>query len=219
MPRYVYFKLDGVPELRSPPLVPLLEAGPLLTEDSPFFPDRSGFVMKFPRYVQNAACLRRLSWLLPLGLAACRTLGPQPEPESPATVINQPTFALIDTDADGKVSPREMAAYKHQEGLAEVDLDNDKRISAAEWKAARPSAPASDPAFARLDLNRDGFLSEDEAITELVAQTAYQNAFKAMDRNRDGHLHWEEYAAGDGASLDLTLFGPAPDRVGSGEGE
>lgn len=175
--------------------------------------------MKALRYVQNTARLRRFSWLLPLGLAACRTLGPEPEPDSPVTGINQPAFALIDTDGDGKVSPREMAAYKHQEGLAEVDLDNDKRISAAEWKAARPSAPANDPAFTRLDLNRDGFLSEDEAVTELVAQPAYQNAFKAMDRNRDGHLHWEEYAAGDGASLDLTLFGPAPDRVGPGGGE
>lgn len=166
-----------------------------------------------PLPLPKAALAGPAACCLALGLAACRTLETDTKP--PATGIDQPTFALIDTDADGKVSPKEMAAYKHQEGLAEVDLDNDKRISVAEWKAARPSAPANDPTFARLDLNHDGFLSEDEAVTELVAQTAYQNAFKAMDRNRDGHLHWEEYAAGDGTSLDLTLFGPAPDRVGS----
>jgi hypothetical protein len=170
-----------------------------------------------PSFIPNAARVARFLWFLPLGLVACRTI--EPDPEVPASGIDQPTFALIDTDADGKVSPKEMAAHKHQEGLAEVDLDNDKRISAAEWKAARPSAPANDPAFTRLDLNQDGFLSEEEAVAELVAQPAYQNAFKAMDRNRDGHLHWEEYAAGDGASLDLTHFGPAPGRVGSGNGE
>jgi hypothetical protein len=173
--------------------------------------------MKVTCSIRKAARLGRCSWLFPLGLAACRTLGPEPEPESPVA-IDQPTFALIDTDGDGKVSPREMAAYKHQEGLAEVDLDNDKRISAAEWRAARPSAPATDPVFTRLDLNRDGFLSEDEAVTGLVAQTAYQNAFKTMDRNGDGHLHWEEYGAGDGTSLELTLFDSEPSQVGTGGG-
>lgn len=174
--------------------------------------------MKVPCFIRKAARFGRYSWLLALGLAACRTLGPEPEPES-SVAIDQPTFALIDTDGDGKVSPREMAAHKHQEGLAEVDLDNDKRISAAEWRAARPSAPATDPVFTRLDLNRDGFLSEDEAVTGLVAQTAYQNAFKTMDRNGDGQLHWEEYAAGNEASLELTLFSSAPSLVGSGEPE
>jgi hypothetical protein len=173
--------------------------------------------MKVPCFARKSVQAVPFSCFLPLGLAACRTLVPDPE-VSPSG-IDRPTFALIDTDGDGRVSPREMAAQKHEEGLAEVDLDNDKRISAAEWMAARPSAPASDPAFNRLDLNRDGFLSGEEAVTELVAQTAYLNAFKAMDRNRDGHLHWEEYSAGDGSSLDLTLFGPAPTGVGPGEVE
>ena len=173
--------------------------------------------MKVPRSFPKALHAGRFVWILPFFLGGCRTL--ETDAKIPATGIDQPTFALIDTDGDGKVSPKEMATYKHQEGLAEVDLDNDKRISAAEWKAARPSSPANDPAFIRLDLNHDGFLSEDEAVSELVAQPGYQSAFKTIDANRDGHLHWEEYAAGDGSSLDLTLFGPAPDRVGSGTTE
>jgi hypothetical protein len=149
----------------------------------------------------------------------CRTIQPE-TPANPAA-INQPTFALIDANADGKVSPAEMAAYKHEEGLAEVDLDNDKRVSLVEWKAARPSATTDDGTFARLDLNKDGFISEDEAVTHITAQAAYQAAFKKMDANGDGHLHWEEYAAGDAASLNVTLTSggtaAAPtESVGSG---
>lgn len=136
-------------------------------------------------------------------LAGCRTLQTE-TPANPAA-IDQPTFALIDRNADGKVSPAEMAAYKHEEGLAEVDLDGDKRVSPAEWKAARPSATDEEGAFTKLDLNKDGFLSEEEAVVHITSQPAYQAAFKKMDANGDGHLHWEEYAAGDPASLNITL--------------
>lgn len=174
------------------------------------------FDMRSPLPLPRAARAGRHAWLLPLCLTGCRTL--QPDPKPPAAGIDRPTFALLDTDADGRVSPQEMAVHKHEEGLAEIDLDNDKRISPPEWKAARPSAPANDPAFAHLDLNRDGHLSGDEAVADLVAQPAYAAAFRKMDANGDGHLHWEEYAAGDPASLDITLFGPTPDRVGSPTG-
>jgi hypothetical protein len=101
--------------------------------------------------------------------------------------------------------PPKWPSYKHEEGLAEVDLDNDKRVSLVEWKAARPSATSDDGTFARLDLNKDGFISEEEAVTHITGQAAYQAAFKKMDANGDGHLHWEEYAAGDAASLNVTL--------------
>lgn len=141
-----------------------------------------------------------------LGLGACRTL--EPDPDETPDGIDQATFATIDRDGDGKVSPREMAAFKHQEGLAEIDIDNDRRISTAEWKVARPSSADEDGLFSRLDLNRDGFLTEEEALADLLAQKAYLDGFRAMDGNGDGHLHWEEYAAGNPASLNLTLGAP-----------
>ena len=136
-------------------------------------------------------------------LPSCKTM----EKESEETgLIDQPTFALIDLDHDGSVSSSEMAKYKHQEGLAEFDLDNDKQISTAEWKAEKPSAAANDEGFARLDLNKDGKLSEDEAVLSITSHAAYREAFKKMDANGDGHLHWEEYAKGDPTSLNITLF-------------
>lgn len=144
---------------------------------------------------------------LAVSLNSCRTI--EPEPEEPG-LINQPTFALVDLDGDGKVSPKEMAKFKHQEGLAEFDLDNDKQISLEEWKAAKPSAPAGEETFRRLDRDGDGKVTEEEAVLSIIEVPAFREEFRKMDANGDGHLHWEEYAAGDGASLNVTLFSDAP---------
>lgn len=173
----------------------------------------------FPARLVSLACSFAAGLAAVLLLAGCRTIQPDP-PANPAA-IDQPTFALIDANADGKVSSAEMAAYKHEEGLAEVDLDNDKRVSLVEWKAARPSATSDDGTFAKLDLNKDGFISEEEAVTHITAQTTYQAAFKKMDANGDGHIHWEEYAAGDAASLNVTLTsgGSAAAPTGSARSE
>ena len=54
-------------------------------------------------------------------LSSCRTL--ERDPPVALGAIDQPTFALIDVDGDGRVSPSEMAKYKHAEGLAEIDLN------------------------------------------------------------------------------------------------
>ncbi len=135
--------------------------------------------------------------------AGCRTTPPQSFSDPAA--VDQPTFALIDVNGDGKLSPAEMAAFQHEEGLAEVDLDNDKRVSLVEWKAVRPSATGDGGTFEVLDLNQDGHLSGEEAIAHITAQASYQTAFREMDTDGDGHLHWEEYAAGNAASLNVTL--------------
>lgn len=139
--------------------------------------------------------------------SSCRTIEPDPEASG---VVNQPTFALADLDGDGKVSPREMAKFKHQEALAEFDLDDDKQISLEEWKVAKPSSPAGEESFRRLDRDSDGKVTEEEAVLSITEVPAFREGFSRMDRNGDGYLHWEEYAAGDGTSLNVTLFSDAP---------
>jgi hypothetical protein len=158
------------------------------------------FIPKAIATLLGAACLAIFH-------PSCRTIEPDPEASG---VVNQPTFALADLDGDGKVSPREMAKFKHQEGLAEFDLDDDKQISLEEWKAAKPSSPAGEESFRRLDRDSDGKVTEEEAVLFITEVPAFREAFSRMDRNGDGHLHWEEYAAGDGTSLNVTLFSDAP---------
>lgn len=159
---------------------------------------------KTAKSARPAAAARGGVVLCLLLLPACRTL--EPEIPTVAGAIDQATFARIDRSGEGKVSPAEMAAYKHEEGLAEIDFDNDRRISLAEWKAARPSDPPDDALFHRIDKDGDGYISEDEAVAHLLAQPAFAEAFRAMDADGDGHLVWEEYAAGDASTLDVKLL-------------
>lgn len=140
---------------------------------------------------------------LSLFSSSCRTI--EPDPEEPA-VMDQATFALADLDGDGKVSLRELAKFKHREGLAEFDLDNNAKISLVEWQAAKPSAPDSAEIFNRLDRDRDGEITEEEAEVSIMESPAFREGFLRMDTNNDGHLHWEEYIAGDATSLNATLF-------------
>lgn len=139
-------------------------------------------------------------------LGGCRSVAPE---TSMAPMLDQAAFAGVDSDASGGLSLRELALYKHREGLAEVDLDNDQRISLQEWKTARPHATDSETAFARIDRDGDGHISDQEAADYITAVPTFRDAFAKMDANHDQALIWEEYAAGDAASLEISLF-PAP---------
>lgn len=141
-----------------------------------------------------------------LFLGGCRSVAPE---TSMAPMLDQAAFAGVDGDASGGLSLRELALHKHREGLAEVDLDNDQRISLQEWKTARPTATDSETAFARIDRDGDGSISADEAADFITAVPGFRDAFAKMDGNHDQQITWEEYAAGDAASLEISLF-PAP---------
>jgi hypothetical protein len=139
--------------------------------------------------------------------SSCRTL--EPDPEEPG-VISRPVFALIDLDGDDRVSPAEMAKFKHREGLAEFDLNDDGKISLLEWKSAKPTARDSEASFRQLDRDNDSIITEEEAVLSISELPPFREGFRQMDANGDGHLHWEEYAAGDADSLNVNLFSTPP---------
>lgn len=140
--------------------------------------------------------------------AGCRTL----EEETVASAGMTPAaFAMADSDNDGKLTKRELATHKHREALAEFDLDDDGKISAAEWAAARPSAGENDPAFNALDKNGDGTIAEDEAVLFITEHVSFSDQFRKLDENGDFGLHWEEIDAGVPGSLSVTLFSIHPD--------
>lgn len=153
----------------------------------------------------------RNSILLILSLAVfngCRTL----EEESiDSGQMTQAAFAIADSDNDGKLTKKELATHKHREALAEFDLNDDGKISAEEWAAARPSAGENDPNFNALDKNSDGTIAEDEAILFITEHVGFGDQFRKLDENGDFSLHWEEIDSGAPSSLNVTLFSTHPD--------
>lgn len=139
--------------------------------------------------------------------SGCRTLE---EGEGKAGRFDQAMFAAADTDGDGKLSKPELALHQHREALAEIDLDDDSQISAAEWAAAKPSAGENDQHFKQLDKNNDGKVAEDEAVSFITEDVEFGDSFQKLDTNGDSHLHWEEIEAGSSAELNETLFSTPP---------
>ncbi|MDF1824636.1 MAG: EF-hand domain-containing protein [Verrucomicrobiales bacterium] len=141
-------------------------------------------------------------------LSACRTLEDQTVASAKMT---RATFAIADSNSDGKLSKTELAEHKHSEALAEFDLDNDGKISSTEWAAARPSAGENDPYFNAVDKNGDGSITQDEAILFISEHVSFGNMFEDVDKNGDFSLHWKEIDEAAPSSLNVTLFSFHPD--------
>jgi hypothetical protein len=113
---------------------------------------------------------------------------------SPGTGSRSPldTFRKLDRNADGFLSDAEAgddAALLAQ--FAEMDTDNDRSISSAEYAAAMApeTPPPGTPPFDILDTDRDGSLSSDE----LAASPGGGSRLIDLDRDRDGLVSPEEY--------------------------
>ena len=82
--------------------------------------------------------------------------------EAAALPMIERHFNVIDTNADGQVTPDELRAAherRRAERFKQVDADGDGRVSRAE---AEGQAPGLAKRFERLDANRDGFLVPEE---------------------------------------------------------
>ena len=134
-------------------------------------------------------------------LPGCQTMESENTP-----AMDQPTFAIADQNEDGKLSKTELAEHKHQEALAEFDLNNDNLISAEEWASAKPSAGENDEHFNQLDKNGDGNVTKDEAVLFVTEHVSFSDIFEDLDKNSDDHLHWEEFAEAEPDSVNITLF-------------
>jgi Ca2+-binding EF-hand superfamily protein len=103
--------------------------------------------------------------------------------------FDRQAFLRGDHNADGAISRVEFLRADAQDddredGLGNLDLDNDGRVSREEWLGARDL-------FNMQDTNRDGFLSR----VELMGDEPPTDLFASVDMNRDGSIsraewHW-----------------------------
>lgn len=124
--------------------------------------------------------------------------------------ITEARFKEMDTNKDGALSvadrpPRGLGAPGMGRGpmqgpgrferLRAADKDGDKKVSAEEFKAAFPGAPAG--AFARMDRNKDGVLTaEDRPEGGLVQRGGMgpdKERLKAADKDGDGKVTRDEF--------------------------
>lgn len=138
--------------------------------------------------IQTPSRLMMVGCLLAAGAghAAGPSAGVVP-PQAPMDV-----FAKLDRDGDQFLTDAEAGADENVlKRFAQLDGDNDRRISSAEYAAAvAPDAtPPSVPPFQRLDTDRDGSLSADE----LMAPPGEGRRLMELDSDRDGRVSAEEY--------------------------
>ncbi|MGL4370047.1 MAG: EF-hand domain-containing protein [Spirochaetota bacterium] len=153
--------------------------------------------------------------------------------EAEWTAAHKAIFAKMDKDSSGAISKEEMKAGQPEGGpdgrpdgkgpAADLDKDNDGKISAKEWSD-------NSAQFKKLDKNSDGYLTDDEMrpeggkgrgpkpegkadgkgpfaemdkdnngrISESEWTAAHKAMFTRMDKNSDGSLSEDEMRPGDG---------------------
>jgi hypothetical protein len=122
--------------------------------------------------------------LLPAGFALAQT--------TPAPTPREASFARMDSNGDGRVSPDEHRASA-KAAFDAMDADHNYSVTTDELEAASPQRDGDLSAAQRIALidgNDDGILSEDE--NRLAAEAE----FKRIDANGDGALELAEVKSG-----------------------
>jgi hypothetical protein len=103
--------------------------------------------------------------------------------------MDMPAFADLDADADGQVTPAEIAAYRAAR-VTELDADADGRISLAELTAAETArgAERAQRMLAERDADGDGSLS----AAEMLLPPVPEGMFARVDADGSGAISQEE---------------------------
>jgi len=124
----------------------------------------------------------------------------QEEQTTRPRVAQEPAFARLDADRDGRISAVE-ADKDSAFGVRfdDLDTDDDGMVSAAEFGGsaseaapAQAAAPAAtSDAFSSLDADKDGRVSS----TEAAGNAGFDSSFSSIDANADGFVTSDEYTA------------------------
>jgi Ca2+-binding EF-hand superfamily protein len=96
-------------------------------------------------------------------------------------------IGVLDSDADGRVSRAEFAAFMNREGFARIDADKNGSISRDEWRAFDTSLEAEEN-FEALDTNHDEAISPAEWTYNFGRSGVGLRLFSNLDLDRDEAL-------------------------------
>jgi len=99
------------------------------------------------------------------------------------------TFAQLDLNHDGHLSPQELMNWRPFDMFSILDLDLDRQLSFEELK--QWPDPRADHIFDFLDADGDGRLS----TQELQRWKLFNSSFDRLDKDGGGDLNWKELTA------------------------
>ncbi|MEM7699152.1 MAG: hypothetical protein AAF236_12195 [Verrucomicrobiota bacterium] len=108
-----------------------------------------------------------------------------------------------DQNEDGVLSQRERFLQSHREQLKIYDLNDDKRISEEEWRAANEDARERDAQFYLIDKDENGQIDSDEAVRFLVERVSIGKTY--VDVTEEANLDEAEKIILDAAPSEVRV--------------
>lgn len=103
------------------------------------------------------------------------------------------SFSKLDTNRDGSGSRSEFDAYMKQAVFAQIDANDDAKVTMEEWQSFNPKV--SSDKFRRTDPNRDGVIDRREANAAFDREGSLTTLFGKIDTDGNGSLSRAEVSA------------------------
>lgn len=114
--------------------------------------------------------------------------------------------AEADRNKDGGLSERELALQDHRKQLEIYDLNDDKKISKDEWKAANLKDQKRGEKFFLIDKDEDGEIDEEEALRFLKERISVDSTYVDAKSDQSGNATEDKISDNAPSEVRVTLF-------------
>ena len=111
-----------------------------------------------------------------------------------------------DRNKDGELSERELALQDHRKQLEMYDLNDDKKLSKDEWKAANAKDQKRAEKFFMIDKDEDGEIDEDEALRFLKERISIDSTYVDAKSEESGNAIKDKISDNAPSEVRFTLF-------------
>lgn len=114
--------------------------------------------------------------------------------------------AEADRDKDGELSERELTLQEHRKQLEIYDLNDDKKISKEEWKAANQKDQKRAEKFFLIDKDDDGEIDEEEALRFLKERISVESTYVDAKSDEAANTVEDKISENAPSEVRFTLF-------------